>query len=111
MDTLLVSYFFLNFQAVSLVTLKQTIQFSKCLNFLLRGFTKAGSFTVATKNIKPCDDRKYVKPRLVVDCVGESVQRDGIYRYIFLTVQIVRGSFFMFVESGCISTNIKFTVP
>ena len=23
----------------------------------------------------------------------------------------VRGSFFMFVESGCISTNIEFTVP
>ena len=24
---------------------------------------------------------------------------------------ILRGSFFMFVESGCISTNIEFTVP
>ena len=24
---------------------------------------------------------------------------------------IVRGSFFMFVELGCISTNIEFTVP
>ena len=23
----------------------------------------------------------------------------------------VRGSFFMFVESGCISTNIEFTLP
>ena len=23
----------------------------------------------------------------------------------------IRGSFFMFVESGCISTNIEFTVP
>ena len=23
----------------------------------------------------------------------------------------LRGSFFMFVESGCISTNIEFTVP
>ena len=23
----------------------------------------------------------------------------------------IRGSFFMFVESGCISTTIKFTVP
>ena len=24
---------------------------------------------------------------------------------------VIRGSFFMFVESGCISTNIEFTVP
>ena len=23
----------------------------------------------------------------------------------------IRGSFFMFVESGCISTNVEFTVP
>ena len=59
------------------MALNQTIQFSKCWNFLLRGFTKAGSFTVASKSIKPCDDRKYVKPRLVVDCVGVSIQAFG----------------------------------
>ena len=28
-----------------------------------------------------------------------------------LSTATVRGSFFMFVESGCISTNIEFTVP
>ena len=27
------------------------------------------------------------------------------------SVNKVRGSFFMFIESGCISTNIEFTVP
>ena len=30
---------------------------------------------------------------------------------IFKVFPIVRGSFFMFIELGCISTNIKFTVP
>ena len=29
----------------------------------------------------------------------------------FIKVLNLRGSFFMFVESGCISTNIEFTVP
>ena len=28
-----------------------------------------------------------------------------------ITAVKLRGSFFMFVESGCISTNIEFTVP
>ena len=34
----------------------------------------------------------------------------GLFRLIVMDVHI-RGSFFMFVESDCISTNIEFTVP
>ena len=30
---------------------------------------------------------------------------------VLYTLSYIRGSFFMFVESGCISTNIEFTVP
>ena len=32
-------------------------------------------------------------------------------RFRFGDCPLIRGSFFMFVESGCISTNIEFTVP
>ena len=28
-----------------------------------------------------------------------------------VVAMVIRGSFFMFVESGCISTNIEITVP
>ena len=31
--------------------------------------------------------------------------------FLLLFDQNIRGSFFMFVESGCISTNIEFKVP
>ena len=47
---------------------------------------------------------------------GESIVSTNFqYDYgLFITFSnfsIIRGSFFMFVESGCISLNIEFTVP
>ena len=39
---------------------------------------------------------------LSLDCLSMSLKRVD---------RLIRGSFFMFVESGCISTNIEFTVP
>ena len=36
---------------------------------------------------------------------------DSLYPSVYIYIYIyIRGSFFMFVESGCISTNIEFTV-
>ena len=32
------------------------------------------------------------------------------HTFVEIDHEIIRGSFFMFVESGCISTNIEFTV-
>ena len=34
----------------------------------------------------------------------------SLKRIMFIGEIYIRGSFFMFVESGCISTNIDFTV-
>ena len=36
---------------------------------------------------------------------------DRLHAWWSTQSRLVRGSFFMFVESGCISTNIEFTVP
>ena len=35
----------------------------------------------------------------------------SIFGQLLVGVMEIRGSFFMFVESGCISTNIEFRVP
>ena len=49
--------------------------------------------------------RSFLPYRLIL---GSSVMGLHIESKMYLDV---RGSFFMFVESGCISTNIEFTVP
>ena len=55
-----------------------------------------------------CAQRAYSR-RDQLDCPSPN----GLSHYLPLnkTGAHIRGSFFMFVESGCISTNIKFAVP
>ena len=40
-----------------------------------------------------------------------SMDEESLLDALLGSFDTVRGSFFMFVESGCISTNIEFTVP
>ena len=63
------------------IALDHPIQFNKCWNLLLRGHNKVGSFSIKTKQIKPCDDKSKVKAAAVVDCIGPSKQIDGMNRF------------------------------
>ena len=63
------------------IALDHPIQFNKCWNLLLRGHNKVGSFSIKTKQIKPCDDKSKVKAAAVVDCKGSSKQIDGMNRF------------------------------
>ena len=47
----------------------------------------------------------------VILCHGVPVDKTINSEYYQMLNIILRGSFFMFVESGCISTNIEFTIP
>ena len=47
----------------------------------------------------------------VILCHGVPVGKTINSEYYQMLNIILRGSFFMFVESGCISTNIEFTIP
>ena len=44
-------------------------------------------------------------------CVNILIIKNIFMNKYHISSDFIRGSFFMFVESGCISTNIKFTVP
>ena len=63
------------------IALDHPIRFNKCWNVLLRGHTKVGSFSIRTKQIKPCEDKSKVKAAVVVDCIGPSKQTDGMNRF------------------------------
>ena len=69
--------------------------------------------------LKHCSRRQNQTMFVVIDalrvkitkssCIVFQHQMQSHIPYLISTK--IRGSFFMFVESGCISTNIEFTVP
>ena len=72
---------------------------------MLREFVNFSKFKLLHKNIF-----------ITVAKTSEKICRLNITSRLKVKVENVekikiRGSFFMFVESGCISTNIEFTVP
>ena len=74
--------------------------------------------SMSTLSVKKCDiQRKLYNLQLEIfqyKFIGLHVSQALTKRKNQLVLKVennVRGSFFMFVESGCISTNIEFTVP
>ena len=101
------------------------LPFSCFIIFLLKIFYFSGLPFQALDSLKSC-----VTPRMLHDMMPFLKQKGGfissvtrmyfrmlvyifsfIYNVAVTHIRQVRGSFFMFVESGCISTNIDFTVP
>lgn len=48
-----------------------SIDFSKCRKIFIRGYNKAGMWSVISKEIKQCNDKALIVPNIVIDAVGE----------------------------------------
>ncbi|VDI13269.1 Hypothetical predicted protein, partial [Mytilus galloprovincialis] len=87
-------FFFSNFTHVSFqLPLNGSIDYSKCRKIHVRGYNKAGMWSVVSSDIKNChvtDSDSFIIPNLVVDAIGKPERsgdghvREGYGRDIFL---------------------------
>ncbi|WAR04893.1 hypothetical protein MAR_020262 [Mya arenaria] len=56
----------------------QKIRFMKCWKLAIRGFTKAGTYSIISSEIRNCSNLQEVKPSSVIDAVGKTIgKQDG----------------------------------